>query len=222
MTDTERDLVILHVAFAVVATAVLVLPGPLGWRTAGLVVVYDVAVVALARVRRDPELLRLWVFAAVLSVWQVLPDAFLVVGLETLAFPDDGFPDIGPVTGVMVALWTIPVVVVVAAATAAERRLGARVGNLVAAVAAAAVFVLGEVGLTAVGLWEARAVPEVGGVATYIVPAQVLFAVAAHRAFHAIRFRHPLVVLPATLLVTVVYTGAAALSWLLLAAPVWD
>lgn len=217
VTATERDLVLLHVAFAFVATLVVLVPaGPLGWRIAGLLLAYDAAVLALGRFRRDRELLRLWVFAAVLSIWQVLPDVFLVQGLDVLVFPDDGFPDIGPVTGTMAALWTVPVVAVVAAGTAAERRRGGRVGNLVAAGVAFIVFVLGEATLTAAGLWEARNVSSTAGVATYIIPAEVLLGVVALRGFHALNFRHPLVVLPVTLLVTVIYTGAAALSWLFL------
>ena len=216
VTTTQRDLVVLHVAFAVVAAVVLLPGGPVGWRSAVLLVVYDVALVVLARRRGDRELLRLWWFAAVLSLWQVLPDAFLVEGLDVLVFPDDGFPDLGPVTGVMAGLWTVPIVVVVAVATAAERRGGVRAGNLAAAAMAAVVFAGGEASLTAVGLWEARNVPQVAGVALYIVPAEVVLGVTAHRVFHAVRFRHGVAVIPATLLVSVVYTGAAGLGWLLL------
>lgn len=216
MTTTERDLLVLHSAFAVLAVVVLLPSGPVGWRTAGLLLIYDVALVWLARTRRDRELMRLWVFAAVLSIWQVLPDAFLVEGLGTLVFPDDGFPDIGPVTGTMAALWTVPVVVVVASATAVERRHGTTAGNLAAAAAAAGVFLLGEVTLTARGVWEPRDVSRIGGVALYILPAEVLLGVVATRVFHATRFRHGLVLLPAALFVAVLYTGAAALSWLVL------
>lgn len=216
MTTTQRELVVLHVAFAVLATVVLLPGGPVGWRSAVLLVVYDVAVVTLARRRGDRELLRLWWFAAVLSLWQVLPDAFLVEGLDVLVFPDDGFPDLGPVTGVMAALWTVPIVVVVAGATAVERRGGVRAGNLAAAVIAAIVFAGGEAALTSAGLWEARNVREVAGVALYVLPAEMVLGVAAHRVFHAIRFRHAVAAVPAALLVTVVYTGAAAIGWLLL------
>lgn len=216
VTTVERDLAVLHAVFAVVAAVVLLIDGPLGWRIAVLLVLYDVAIVAVARRHRDVELLRLWVFAAVLSVWQVLPDVFLVEGLGTLVFPDDGFPDIGAVTGVMAALWTVPIVVVVAAGTAAERRRGSGIGNLTAGLVAAGVFVLGEMTLTSAGLWEARGVPSAGGVAAYIVPAEVLLGVAAFRTFHALRFRNPAAVLPATFLVMVFYAGAAAISWLFL------
>lgn len=216
MRSTGRELVLLHVGFLVVAGVVLLLPGPLGWRVAGLLLVYDVALLALALVRRDRELLRLWMFAAVLSVWQVIPDAFLVEGLGVLEFPPDGFPDIGPVTGTMAALWTVPVVVVVATGTAVERRYGSRAGTAAAAGAALLVFLAGELALTASGVWEAGDVPETLGVAHYILPAEVLFGVAAMRVFHGLALRPPVAVLPATFLVSVFYTGAAAVSWLAL------
>lgn len=216
MRSTARELVLLHVGFFVLAGVVLLLPGPLGWRVAGLLLVYDVALLALALVRRDRELLRLWVFAAVLSVWQVIPDVFLVEGLGSLAFPEDGFPDIGPVTGTMAALWTIPVVVVVAAGTAVERRYGGWAGTAAAAGASLLVFLGGELALTAAEVWEARGVPETFGVAHYILPAEILFGVAAMRVFHGLALRPPIAVVPATFLISVFYTGAAAVSWLFL------
>lgn len=216
MRSTGRELVLLHVGFVVVAGVALLLPGQIGWRVAALLVAYDVALLALAVLHRDRELLRLWVFAAVLSVWQILPDLFLVDGLGTLEFPADGFPDIGPVTGTMAALWTVPVVVVVAVGTAVERRYGSRTGTAAAAGAALVVFLAGEMVLTAAGLWQARGVPETLGVAHYILPAEVLFGVAAMRAFHVLALRPTIAVLPATFLVSVLYTGAAAVSWLAL------
>lgn len=214
--STGRELVVLHVAFVVVAGVALLLPGQIGWRVAMLLLVYDVALLALAILRRDRELLRLWVFAAVLSVWQVIPDVFLVDGLGVLAFPDDGFPNLGPVTGTMAALWTVPVVVVVAIGTAVERRYGSRAGTGAAAGAALLVFLAGELALTSAGLWQARGVPETLGVAHYILPAEILFGVSALRVFHALTLRSPVAVVPATLLVSVLYTGAAAVSWLVL------
>lgn len=216
MRSTGRELVLLHVGFAVVAGATLLLPGPIGWRVAVLLLIYDVALLALALVRRDRELLRLWVFAAVLSVWQVIPDAFLVDGLGVLVFPPDGFPDIGPVTGTMAALWTVPVVVVVAVGTAVERRYGSRAGTSAAAGAALVVFLAGELALTAAGVWQAQGVPHTLGVAHYILPAEVLLGVAALRVFHGLTLRTPLAVVPATFLVSVLYTGAAAVSWVAL------
>lgn len=216
MRSTGRELVLLHVGFVVVAGIALLLPGQIGWQVATLLLIYDVALLALAVLRRDRELLRLWVFAAVLSIWQVIPDVFLVDGLGVLAFPDDGFPDIGPVTGTMAALWTVPVVVVVAVGTAVERRYGSRAGTAAAAAAALMVFLAGELALTSAGLWQARGVPETLGVAHYILPAEILLGVCAMRVFHGLTLRPPVAVVPATFLVSVLYTGAAAVSWLAL------
>lgn len=216
MTRTERDLLLLHATFAAVAAVVLLmLPGALGWRVAGLIVAYDLAVIALALRRRDRQLLRLWWFAAVLSIWQVLPDAFLADGLGVLVFPPDGFPDIGPVTATMAGLWTVAIVVIVGSAVAVEERRGGAAGTVTAAVVALVVFVAAEALLTQLPIWQARNVARLGEVALYIVPAEVLLGVVAHDVFLATRDRHALIALPATLIVTLVYTGAAAVSWLL-------
>lgn len=212
----ERDLVVFHVAFLAVCVAVLLLPGPLGWQVAALVLLYDVGLLALAHVRQVRSLLRLWWFAAVLSVWQVLPDVFLVEGLRTLVFPPDGFPDIGPVTATMAGLWTIPMVVVVATALAVGRRRGRGARAAAAVAVGALVFVPAEAVLPELGIWEARGVTTLGNVALYIIPAEIALCVAATEAFAATRARPWWAAVPTTLFVSVFYTGAAALSWVLI------
>jgi hypothetical protein len=217
LTPLERDLAVFHGAFAVVAALGLVVPfGPSsGWRVALLVGLYHAATVAVAWQRGHRRWLRLWWFAAVLSVLMVLPDAVLVEGLGTLEFPDDGFPDLGPVTASMAGMWAIPAVVIVAVADAVGRRRGERASWFAALAAALAVFAFAESVLTTVvTIWEPVGVRTVGGVAYYILPAELLFGLLVLAGARWTRSGPPLRAVPVALLVALAYTGAAAVSWL--------
>jgi len=214
----ERDLVVVHVVFGLVAVAVLLAPGAMaqGWRIAALVVVYHLASVAGSVRHDDGRWLRAWWFAAVLSVFQVIPDAVLAEGLGTLVFPPDGFPDIGPVTGFMAGLWTIPIVLIVMAADTADRRRGTRAGWLTAVVVAALVFASAEAVLPPLGIWEPVGVTTIGHVAWYVVPPELLLGAAAWWGLQVTRVRPPWVVVPVAAGVSLLYTGALAASWLLI------
>jgi hypothetical protein len=216
--ELERDQLVFHVAFAAVATVALVVPaGPTtGWRIALLVGLYHAATVAVAWQRGHRRWLRLWWFAAVLSVFMVLPDAVLVEGLGTLVFPDDGFPDLGPVTGHMAGLWAIPAVVIVAAADAVGRRRGEGASWAAAVIAAAAVFVFAESVLTAVlAIWEPVDVTTVGQLALYILPAELFLGLAVLAGARWTRSGNPLRAVPVAATVALAYTGAATVSWFL-------
>jgi hypothetical protein len=215
----ERDLVVLHVAFAVVAAGVLALPLGLerGWRLWVLLIGYDVATLAVVLTRGHRRWLHAWWFAAVCSVFQVLPDAVLADGLGTLRFPPDGAPDLGPVTASMALMWTIPLVVIVSVADAVERRRGTTAGWVAAVAAALVVFVGAEALLPPLGIWEPVGVRTLGGwLAPYVLPPELLLGAAAWWAVRVTRGRHPLLVVPTAALVSIVYTGALAVSWLLL------
>jgi hypothetical protein len=214
----ERDLVGMHVAFGAVAGAALLAPGALvqGWRIALLVVAYHLASVAVSVGRGHDRWLRAWWFAAVLSVFQVIPDAMLTVGLGTLVFPADGFPNLGPVTGFMAGLWTIPIVLIVTVADGAARRRGARDGWIAAMLAAGVIFASSEAVLPPLGIWEPVGVTTWGHVAWYVVPPELLLGAAAWWGVRTTRDRSPWLVVPVAAVVSLLYTGALGASWLLL------
>jgi hypothetical protein len=214
----ERDQLWFHVGYLVVVAVALAVPaGPvLGWRVALLVALYHAATVALAWQRGHRRWLRLWWFGAVLSVFMLLPDAVLVEGLGTLVFPDDGFPDIGPVTASMAGMWTIATVVIVAGADAVGRRAGERASWLTALGVAAVVFAGAEAVLTRLPVWEAVGVVTVGGVAVYILPAELFLGVAVLAGARWTRTGPRWRVVPVAAVIALAYTGAAASSWLLI------
>jgi hypothetical protein len=213
----ERDLAAFHVVFAVIAAGALALSGEVevGIVMTTLVVVYHLGSVGFARAQGHTAWLRWWGFGTVLSIFMVLPDAVLADGLGVLVFPPDGVPDIGPVTAYMAGLWTIPTVVIVAAAEAVGHRWGDLAAGVAAVVVAAIVFGVAEATLTRLPVWEAVGVTTIGGVARYILLPELLLGWLVFAAARWTRRGRVVAFVPVAALVALTYTGAAAVSWLL-------
>ena len=214
----ERDIAAFHAAFLVIAAAALTLRGDVdhGIVLLTLVVVYHLGSVGLASSMGHTGWLRWWGFGAVLSLLMVLPDAVLVEGLGVLRFPPDGVPDLGPVTLHMAGLWTIPVVLIVATAEAVAHRRGDAAAAVTAVLAAAVVFGVAEATLTRLPVWEPVGVTTFGGVAAYILPAELLLGLLVFAAARWTRTGSVAVLVPVAVLVALAYTGAACVSWLVI------
>ena len=86
-----------HALFAPVASVSLAVvaqgaPRALGLIVCALLTAWHLGVVAIAVAWDDAQLWAVWRFASVLSAFQVLPDAFPVLVLRTLAFSDSSVP----------------------------------------------------------------------------------------------------------------------------------
>jgi hypothetical protein len=178
-TRTWRPWLLLNGAFAVLAAAALLLPGPAqGWRVLALVVGYHVATAIASR--GDPTLRRSWLILAPLSVLMVLPDWFLSAELGVLYFPDNGGPFIGSVPLAMAGMWTIALMPVVGVGIAAADRNGAAAGVGAAGLAGLVMFTAAEFAAPAIGLWEPVGVAMTGPVATYVVLPEVVLSICAY------------------------------------------
>lgn len=207
-----RDAVLFHAAFAALALVGLALPQPaLGWRLLGLVALYSAALPLVGRARGHDEWVPLWAFCAVVSLFQVAPDAFLAGVLGTLDFPETGGPRVGPVPLAMAGMWTIPLWVALFTAHVASRDAGRRVA--VAALVAGVLFVGSEATLCAVPIWRAVGVTMLGPVAVYVVVPEVLIGGVAYLAYAGTRERTRPVRLAAAAGVSLVYLGALCVSY---------
>ena len=222
---SARDAVAFHLAFGVLAGAVLAMPavpvpswgavGPdLGWRLLALVGVYAVALPVVARARGHREWLRWWAFLVPLSVFQVVPDAVLASVLGVLDFPDTGGPRLGPLPLAMAGMWTIPLWITLAVA---DRQSGGRLGRGAAwaALAAGLMFIGAEATLWAVPIWRAVGVTTVGPVAVYVVPPEILLGAVTWVAYRLTRGRSRALQVAAAALVSLVYLGALVASYAL-------
>jgi hypothetical protein len=205
-----------------VAGVVVSLPvAPLGWRITFLVILYAVMMVG-ASVYWQPDWLRILKLVMPLSVFQVLPDWFLSQELEILVFPQTGGPRVGTVPAFMAGLWTIPLFLCVFVAEEVARRLSSteetrwRVSVAVAAAVALVLFAASEASLWALPIWFAKGVSTVGPMAVYVVPPEVLLGAATFVAYRATRGRSWWMIVGSAGVVSTLYTGALALSYLLI------
>lgn len=162
----------------VLAVVVLALPAPaLGVRVTAIVVAFHAGLLALSR--WVPGWRWAWAVLAPLSVLMVLPDWFLSAELGTLVFPDTGAAYLGTVPVFMAGMWTMALFPLVLLGDAVESRRGLRPALASVAVAGLALFWAAELLAPVVPLWEPVGVRLVGGVAAYVLPAELVLAVAA-------------------------------------------
>lgn len=176
------------------------------------VVAYNLSIPVFADERDEPEPIRIWTFLLPLSALMVVPDWFLCTVLETLVFPASRGTAIVP--SYMAGLWTVSLFGPVWAGRAVASRRSPVVGGATAALFGAAVFAGGELVLTAVPIWRAVDVQTVGGLALYILPAEIMLAFGAWYGYEATRRSRGALRIGAAALLMLAYLGAACTSYL--------
>ena len=203
-----------HAVVAVAAVVVLWLPwGALGWRVAAIVVAYHVGMLVVSRWPAGEGWLRAWAVLAPLSILMVLPDWFVSAVLETLRVPDTGAAFVGTVPVFMAGMWVMALFPLVLVAAATEKRFGARPAVVVVALAGAMLFWAAELLAPVIPLWEPIGVDEVGGIAAYVLPAEVMLSVVAWLVVRGSLWRSRTVTAVSVIATPVLYTGALALGY---------
>jgi uncharacterized membrane protein len=175
LTRSERDALVFHLAFALLAFVVLRLAEPaLGLRISVLVVVYNLMLPAYAQWRGHDEWLDLWLFLLPVSLLQVLPDWLLASVFNVLVFPNTGSAHIGGVPVFMAGMWVIPLFMLVMTERALTPRFGRVAGVLGTLLASALIFLSAEALAWRIPIWSAQNVTQWQGVALYLVPALLL------------------------------------------------
>ena len=217
MSAQELDQFGVHVLLVVVGVPALLLPvGPsFGWRIAIVLLAYHAATGLLAWQRDHRDWLRLWAFSLAVGVFQLLPDAVLVHGLQTLQFTTDDASVLG-VPWYLPLLWPVAFILVVAMADAAERRRSPAAGWMAAVVTGVVIFGAAEVLFPLVPVWEHVGVRRTGTLGLYILPAQVVLSVLVLAGARWVRGLGPWRGLLTAAVVSLAFTGAAAWSWLLI------
>lgn len=214
----EQDFLIFHGAFSALSLVVLLIPIALdvGPRLALLVLLYNISLVAMIHIRDHVEWLRIWVFVAMVSVLQVLPDWFLSSVLGILVFPNDGFPKIGSVSGYMVGLWVIPLFIIVYASITVERRMiRAYLPHLIAALVALVIFGLSEETMWILPSWHAQNVFMVDHMALYILVPEMILGITTYHLYKQSLSTDWFTKVLYAFWVMITYLGAASLFYLL-------
>ena len=203
-----------HVVVAVVAVVVLALPWPaLGVRITVIVLAYHLGMLLVGRTVWGQGWGRAWLVLAPLSVLMVAPDWFLSAELGTLSFPDTGAPFIGTVPVFMAGMWVMALFPLVLVAGRLEGRFGARAGLAGSAIAGGLLFWAAERLAPLVPLWEPTQTETVGGIAAYVLPAEVMLSAAGWLLVRDSLWRSRPVTAVGVLALPVAYTGALVLGW---------
>jgi hypothetical protein len=193
----------------------LALPVPAkGWAVLAVSVGGCVGLVLVARAGGRADWLAALGVVIPISIFQVLPDWFLVDGPGTLAFPDTGGIRVGhAIPLAMAGMWALPLFVVV---------LLARGSVVRGAVAGLLVFLATELAAPALDLWKPVGdVTKVLGVAVYVLPAEAVLGAATVLAVRWAADRGLAERVLAAAAVSTIYTGALALSWFLIDQADW-
>ena len=218
LSASEKDAIAVHIIFAVICTAVLVLPVQVGIgpRLFFLVVLYNIALPLVSRFRGHAEWMGLWKIALVTSVFQVFPDWFLSAQLGVLVFPADGLFKIGTVSGYMAGLWAIPFFTIGFFGARIEDRFGERSAYIAVALSALAVFGLSEMTVWMLPSWYAVNLKAMlGHVALYILVPEVILGLSFFSAWRAVGGKSISHAILYGFLVMLLYLGSASFFYFL-------
>jgi hypothetical protein len=212
LTRIERDALVIHILFSVLCAIVLIIPVDIkiGIRMLILVVVYNLAMPVFGLLRRYDEWVNLWLFAFILSSFQVWPDWFLSAQLGVLVFHEDGLIKIGSVSSYMAGLWTIPLFIIVFIGQRIEERYSRSSAYWVVALTSLVIFGGSEQTMWKIPAWYAQNVTMIGHVAIYIIIPEIILGLTAYGCYELIKARRCWLMVPAAFMVMQLYLGSAA------------
>jgi hypothetical protein len=167
------------------------------------------------------RLFSFWRFVAILSVFQVLPDWFLVK-LGTLTFPDDYvWKFAGAVSWYMAGMWSIPLLWILCICS--HDKKPSKKDYYRSAFMSVLIFGAAEQLCYPLQIWQVteQVAHKVGNVALYILPGEALLGPAVLYAYHATLDCSWNRQVFAASMISVWYTGAVAVGHLLVEKQMW-
>ncbi|MGH8528472.1 MAG: DUF6989 domain-containing protein [Nevskiales bacterium] len=207
-----------YAGYGVLCALLLLLPVPLaaGAKVLLLVIVWNLLLPLAAWRLGYSAWLRLWLFLVPLSIFQIFADWFFCDSIKTLSFADNGSPLIGPVPIYMAGMWSIGLFLLVLIGQSLAWTSYFSVTVLAVALASVAIFFPTEMLAFHLPLWKALDVPTTLHVANYIVPAEILLGVSTFLIYEQVQAAGWPTRLFSAAGITLMYTGAAGVSYLFL------
>ncbi|UCH05067.1 MAG: hypothetical protein JSW05_02605 [Candidatus Thorarchaeota archaeon] len=212
-----RDLLLVNIVFSVLCVVILLVPGlVIGARMFTLVVIYNVMIPVVGYLRNYREWITMWFFAFLLSIFMIWPDWFLSAQLGVLVFPDDGFLMIGPVSGYMAGLWSIPLFVLIFVGIEVSKRRSYSRTYLIIAVLTLLIFGTAEATMWMLPSWYAQNVTMCGHVAVYIILPEILLGLSTFFCFILVRTRAIWMQIVGAFTVMILYMGNISFFYFLI------
>ena len=221
LTEMERDALFVHLIFIVICAVILLIPVDLkiGVRLFILVIIYNLAVPIVGIWRKYAEWVEIWLFAFILSLFQIFPDWFLSAQLEVLVFPEDGLFKIGTVSGYMLLLWAIPFFMILFIGERVHERYSTNMvylPYLVVALLSLLIFGMSEMTMWTLGSWHAQNVTMIGHLAIYIIIPEVILGLSTYFSYEMIKDKNHWIKIPTAFIVMLLYLGSAAFFYFLI------
>ncbi len=212
-----RDLLLVHIFFAVLCALVLLIPVlAVGARMFTLVAIYNAMIPLVSHLRKHREWITMWFYSFTLSIFMVWPDWFLSTQLGVLVFPDDGFFMIGPVSGYMLGLWSIPLFVLIFVGIEVSKRRSYSLTYFIIAVLTLLIFSTAEATMWMLPSWYAQNVTMIGHVAIYIILPEVFLGLSTFFCFILVRTRSILMQIVGAFTVMILYMGNVSFFYLMI------
>ncbi|MHA1194248.1 MAG: DUF6989 domain-containing protein [Promethearchaeota archaeon] len=163
MKKENIDFMVIHALFFAVCVIVLLIPLiPIGIKLFLLVLSYNIMIPVFGIIRKHSSWFNIWLFALILSLFQIWPDWFLVSQLNILIFPPDGFIKIGSVSGYMAGLWAIPFFIIIYLGTILKNKYSEKIKYIFIGLISLLIFGIAEQTMWLLGSWHAINVTLIG------------------------------------------------------------
>ncbi len=213
-----KDLIIVHIIFAILCVVVLTIPVLLsltlaiGYQLLLLVAIYNVMIPLVGYKRGHKEWMDIWTFVFPLSLLMILPDWFLSAQLGSLVFPIDGSPMIGDIPIYMAGLWGIPLFIIVYVGMRLKESQSALITLLGVCLVTLIIFMAAEEYLWMIGSWYAYPGLKamLSHVAVYIIIPEIALGASAFIAYDMVKETHIVRKTLWAYIVMIMYIGNAA------------
>lgn len=184
MKKVNLDFIVTHVLFSAICVCIFLIPLiPIGIKLFLLVLIYNLIIPIIGVIRKHDNWFNMWLFALVLSLFQIWPDWFLASQLNVLIFPLDGFIKIGSVSGYMAGLWVIPFFIIIYLGTSLKKKYSKKNGYIIIGFISLLIFGIAEQSMWVLGSWHAINVTLIGYGAIYIIIPEIILGLTCYYAF---------------------------------------
>jgi hypothetical protein len=182
-----------------------------------LVIAYNLIIPLFGIYRNYKRWVKIWIYAFLISIFQIFPDWFLSSELNILVFPNDGLFKIGPVSGYMMGLWAIPLFIIMYIGVFFNENYLKKYALLVTSILSLLIFAISEMTIWIIGSWYPQNVIVIfGHLALYILIPEVILGVSSFLSFNYIEYKawyHKIIM---AFLIMLLYLGSASFFYLLI------
>jgi hypothetical protein len=215
----EKDVIYLHAFFVVLCVIILIIPfqNSIGIKLFILVIIYNILLPLIGKFRNHNDILSIWFFVFLVSLFQIFPDWFLSAELNILGFPDDGFIKIGTVSMYMLGLWTIPLFIITFFGIRMQDRYSNKIAYLVVSLLSLIIFGLAEQLLWILDSWYPQNVTIIfGHLAIYIIIPEIILGISSFYIYLETKSETILIRILVAFIIMLLYLGSASFFYFLI------